>query len=447
MRHLLWIGGIVIGVGLLYPLNADEPAPTENAGAKPPKLIAVEEEGKEEAEPKARDVEPPGKTAAGKTGVVIPDPHTLYRRSLTNAAMRGARWLVNSQRADGLFVYGWNPSLNKPVAEDHYLRQAGTAAALARAAAYTRDNQITLTARQALLVLLANCTADDADNDIRKPTVSPAEANPVGLAGLLLLAIAELPEPSDALLDQGERLARFLKSKQQEDGSFDLGTGADAETGIDYYPGEALYGLVRSYSRRPEKWKLEVLAKAFDIYHRRFKEKPSMAFVPWQTGAYAEAFFITNESRYRDFVFEMNDWLINYQYVGQNAALETWEGGFGGYEAGHAVRIPPGATTGSFAEGLVDAYRVAELTKDTRRLADYTLSLRLAFRFLFSLQYSPQSHPHFEPWFAKKINGAFFASVDDGLIRIDFTQHAISAMFHYATHVTQAPKFENPAAN
>ena len=71
----------------------------------------------------------------------------------------------------------------------------------------------------------------------------------------------ELPSPGEDLLQQSEQLCAFIGRQQRPDGSLsyldvDLarqsGTPGVAEDpdGINYYPGEALYGLMRSQQRR-----------------------------------------------------------------------------------------------------------------------------------------------------------------------------------------------------
>lgn len=427
IRNRVAIG--LVGVGLLGTTVAAEEA------SSPPIQAAAQT---------------PSENAAA--AVTLPDQYTLYRREVAQSAHRGARWLLSSQKPDGLFVYGWNPALNRPLPDNNLLRQAGSAAALARAGTVFHDNEITLAARQAILVLLTTYTEPDEKNpEMRRCILAPADNHPVGFNALLLLAISELNDPSDALLEQGDALARYLVSRQKSDGSIDLNCSLadDATTfddaGIDYYPGEALYALMRSHTRRPAPWKLEAVTKAFAFYRGHWKEKPSMAFVPWQTAAYTEAYLLTQDARFAEFVFEMNDWLATLQYVDPHSADPTWIGGFGSFDQSRPLRTPPGATTGSCAEALVDAYRVAELVKDTRRTHAYRMALDLANQFLMANQYSVTGYPHFEAWFSRKLNGAFYGSVEDGTVRIDFTQHAVCAMTHYLTHVTVATPSDAPA--
>lgn len=367
----------------------------------------------------------------------------LENRAIHSAATRGARWLESTQRPDGLFVYGWIPSLNQPIQEDNQLRQAGAAAALARAAAVTRDESMMTAARQAIIVLLATYTEPDPDRpDEIRPTIRTIEQHPLGFAALTLLAISELPNPGETLVRQSHLLANYIATRQLADGTFSLKTGAlieeaDSNFGIDYYPGEALYALMRSYPNASEQWKLEAVAKAYKPYRKHWAEDPNAAFVPWQTGAYAEAFLLTKEKAYAQFVFEMNDWLVRLQYDDPKAVREEWLGGFGSFQYGRILRTTPGVTTASYLEALVDAYRVAELLEDETRMSAYRHAARSAIRFLTANQYTMRRMSHFQPQFAHKLNGAFHASVDDGVVRIDFAQHAVSGMFHYLTHVAE----------
>lgn len=391
---------------------------------------------------------PPAEPAVALQGARAATPADAEHLAIYSAAKRGAKWLASAQRPDGLFVYGWNPALNRPLADDNILRQAGAAAALARAAANTHSEEFGLAARQVIAVLLAGYTEPDPDHpEVLRPTVNTADQHPMGFAALLLLAISELPAPGDTLVAQGEGLARYIVSRQAGDGSFDLRTGGLGEEGfvdesaIDYYPGEALYALMRSFSRGDGEWKLEAAKKALPFYLRHWKEDPSASFVPWQSGAFAEAFLLTRERSYAEFVFEMNDWLLHLQYTGSDSVRDEWIGGFASHQYGRVLRTTPGATTGSYLEALVDACRVAKLMEDQERAIAYRSAARSAIRFLMNNQYAMSEMGHYQSWFAKKLAGAFHGGVDDGIVRIDYTQHAINGIFHYLSHVVE---YENP---
>lgn len=362
------------------------------------------------------------------------------------SAKRGAQWLKSAQRPDGLFVYGWQPALNKPLPGENHLRQAGAAAALARAASASGDPELALSARQAILLLLSSFTEPDPDQpDARRPTLPPAEANPVGFTALLLWAITELPSPNPSLVEQGEKLAKFLASRQRADGSINVSSGFDPHAedsveDVDFYPGEALYSIARSHLMQPQPWKLDVLNKAFPFYEARFAQHRSAPFIPWQSAAFAEGYLLTKNERWANFVFAMNDWLVTLQYVEAPTTPTEWLGGFAAWDGERLLRVPPGASTSSYSEALAEACRVARLKGDADRWRVYQQSLVRSISFLMSQQYTVSNTTHFERWFSKKLHGGFWASVDDGHLRIDFTQHAVCAMLQFLNGV----EFENP---
>src|SRR5262245_31920427 len=140
-------------------------------------------------------------------------------RQVHLCAQRGSEWLFRMNQPTGRFVPGWLPAVARPVEDDHFLRQAGAALALARAARHFQNEGYAARARQAVLTLLAETGADPSDPHARCTQLPSAVCNRLGAAGLLLAAIHELPAPADDLLTQGEQLARFIYRQQKPDGS------------------------------------------------------------------------------------------------------------------------------------------------------------------------------------------------------------------------------------
>src|SRR5713226_5703185 len=135
------------------------------------------------------------------------------------SASRGADWLARANRSDGRFVYGYLPALKTNLEGDHYLRQAGAAVALAREARFTGNERHAAVARQAILTLLLETSVDAQDNRLRHTTLPSTVVNRLASAGLLVLAINELPSPGEDLLQQSEQLCAFISRQQRADGS------------------------------------------------------------------------------------------------------------------------------------------------------------------------------------------------------------------------------------
>jgi hypothetical protein len=358
------------------------------------------------------------------------------------SAQRGADWLHRANRPDGRFVYGYLPALHKPLEGDHYLRQVGAAFALARASRYTGDERHAAVARQAVLTLLLDTVTDPQNPKVRHTTFPSPAVNRLAAAGLLVLAVNELPSPGEDLLEQSEQLCAFIGRQQQPDGSL---TYTDAPTdprasdedpdGINYYPGEALYGLMRSQAHRPAAWKTDLVRKALAYYRPWWREHKNMAFVPWHTAAYAEAYVLTREQPFADFVNEMSDWLCELQYTPLDPRHPLWAGGFMGWVDGKPAPVAPQVNSASYAEGLAEACRVARKTGDLARYQRYREALERSLQFLATLQYTEANTTHFADWYRPVLLGAFHASHQDSNLRIDYTQHAVCALVQYLTFV------------
>jgi hypothetical protein len=351
------------------------------------------------------------------------------------SGQRGADWLFRMNGVKGRFLYGYLPSVKAEMEGDHYLRQAGAAFALARAARFLGEERYAARATQAILTLLDETVVDPADAQCRYTALPSLVVNRLGAAGLLVLAINELPSPQPDLLDKSEQLCNYIRRQARPDGSLRCRDGDDKETdepdAVGEYPGTALYALMRSRQRRPADWKLEVVRKAAAYYRPRWQTHRSTAFVAWQTGAYAEAFVQTREPAFAEFVYEMNDWLCGLQYDHLDPRRLGWLGGFMGWADGRAVESAPDIGSAVGAEALAEACRAARAGADVARHQRYTEALERGLQFVVRLQYTDANAQHFADWYRPRLVGAFHASYQDGNLRIDYVQHALSALVTY----------------
>jgi hypothetical protein len=342
--------------------------------------------------------------------------------------------LFRANQPTGEFLYGWLPALNKPMEGNQFLRQAGAAVALARAAKFFHNDGYAARARQSVLWLLEQTGPSPTDPQARCTTLPSGQVNRLGAAGLLLLAIHELPNPAPNLLDQGEQLARYIYRRMAPDGSLTYADGpddADPE-GVSYYPGEALYGLMRSQQLRPAPWKLAFAQKALTYYRAYWKGHHHPAFVPWQSAAFGEAYRHTKDAGCAEFVFEMNDWLAALQYDQSNCRTPQWYGGFQNFADGKPLATAPQVGCAAYAESLVEAGRVARQMPDAPRYERYRSAAEGCLQFLTTLQYTEATTQHFTPAYRQRmLLGGFFASSTDGNLRVDYTQHAVCAMVQY----------------
>ncbi len=387
--------------------------------------------------PSAPPVSPPGTLVAAPRPQAI-DPNRLEGapRQFFLGAQRGAEWLSRMNGVNGLFLNGWIPSLNAPLEGDHFLRHAGAAFALARAARLTGEERYCACATRALLTLLDQADAVDTATQVRHTRLPSMVLNRLGSAALLVLAINELPEPKPDLLEKSEQLCNYIRRQVRTDGSLACGDriadgrfGAEEPDDANLYPGAALYALTRSARLRPADWKLALVRNALAHYLPRWRKQKDLPSVTSQTAAYAEAYLLTHDRAYADAVFEMSDWLTGLQYdIYNNNRHPEWVGGFRGWAEGRAVETAPTAQSAECGEALALACRVARQTGDDKRLAGYGDSLLACLQFLTFLQYAEANTTQFVPGYRDRLIGAFHASTQDGTLRIDHTQHAVSAM-------------------
>ena len=108
------------------------------------------------------------------------------------SAERAMEWLKRTNRADGRFVYGFQPALRVQIDGDNFASQAGATFALARSARYYQDRAGTAKASQAALALLLETMLDADDQTLRYLAAPPMAVDRLSAHGLLISAIHEL---------------------------------------------------------------------------------------------------------------------------------------------------------------------------------------------------------------------------------------------------------------
>lgn len=389
-----------------------------------------------------------------QTSRVVPAPPTLQKpRDLAKipdgaqpiyfCAERATDWLRLANRADGRFKYGLQPALKTNLDGDNYLSQVGAGFALARAGRYFCDERITAVARQSLLTLLLETMPDPDDKSCRCSAAPPLAISRLHANGTLVLAIHELANPGTDLLDKADELCNYIRKQQRPDGSLLVTIGPNlvrghSPDGEAENAGWAMHGLIRSCKRRPADWKLDIVRKARGYYHDSWQTNRSIACVASQTPAYAEAYLLTKEKEFADTVFAMNDWLVGLQYRDEFESTRAhWAGGFPRSQNNKVESTTPDISSARAAVSLAEACRVAKHAGDLPRLQRYERALLNNVQFLMKLQYTSYNTDHFTPTFRPNIIGAFFASHQDGNIRIDYTQHALTAMVQYLDAVIE----------
>ena len=351
---------------------------------------------------------------------------------------RGMEWLQRANQPDGKFLAGFLPALATKAEGDAFVPQTEAALALLRAARFQRDDRAMALGKQALLRLLQDTTTDAAQPAIRFTAAPEPFVNRLAACGGLLRAIHELPNPPEDLRAQARQLASYLNSQVQADGSFALATD---DAAFKLYlmqtcTGPALAGLAVHEARMPGTPKSDRAVRATAFYAAIWRQAKTPVMIPDHTAASAEAYLATNDPRFAQVVFEMNDWLLTQQYS-PDPRHPLWSGGFIPWQDGKATNLPPESSSAAFACSLIDACRVAKKAGDAQRLARYRQSLEQTLAFLMTLQYTDARVQHYAEWFRPWIVGGFFNAHQDGNLRLSNTALATAAMVGYLKHVAE----------
>ena len=394
-------------------------------------------------------------------------PKDAFGARVHLAAMCGASWLVRNQRPTGRYLYRRFTAVNRIDEQDNYLRQAGCAYAVARAGRYSGDDRYTLSAKIAIRALLGVTQWDRGRRVLsavpatlidRTGQVVPGHVlgpgNRFGGSALLLLAMSELDDPSE-FANEMVGLSRFLEGRQDPLGWFRVGDRPGSRGRQSLYPGEALLALVRAYKHTKRDRSLQAVMQSLRWYRQYWNDPKHQRteFYAWQCSAISEAYLVTRDPGCVEFVKTLTDWMLRLQYRAdtklQNKPVSrSWVGGFGRYVPQHTFggRVIPGRAvptiprnnTGSYAEGLADACRLAKAAGDGTTLRRYQQALVQALTFLMGLQYTADTSRHFAAQYMPLVYGGVHESVVAGNLRCDYTQHAACAWLQYLMHLHQA---------
>jgi len=427
-RRIVRAAGLVVlgGIGWLAATltrGQDSGAPV----VAPPRPPVV-------SKPPAPLAPPPVTPQTVRPSVDLDKMDEVSRQAYLNAR-RAAEWLQRMNTVKGRFLPGWIPDLKAPLTGDHPLRQAGAAFALARAAAYFKDDNQALCATHAALTLLEDTMPGDKP-DLRHPVLPARVVNRLAYSALTVLVVCELPSPARDLVEKSGQLCNYLRQQQKEDGSFalvDSGEAPALDASNAVYPALALYALLRSQRLAPAEWKLQAARKALPYYRRLARQ--SLESACWFATAWAEAFMLTKEKDFAEAALEINDWICTLQYERIDAGRPRWFGGFMGWRDGKTSDGDPSITSADCLRSLAEGCRVTRVRGDVQRHDRYVDTLKRGLQFLSTLQYAEADVQHFAEWYRPTLVGGFHPSHQDGHLRIDYAQQGLTALLAYLTSV------------
>lgn len=234
-------------------------------------------------------------------------------------------------------------------------------------------------------------------------------------SAFMLLALLDAAEVRISGHDEkAVQVAQGISSQQRRDGSYRVFFDVRADEGLEFYPGEAMLGLMKAYQVFRDERHLASVEYGFAYYQHRFPVNGLAShlrvfYANWQS-QYAALLHGTTHSeslrgQVRDYIFQLHDRIISdgfYERVG---------------------RFPEDQATVEVAcglEGLNDAYAIAGREKDSARSDSYARCIRIALDWLLRAQRLEDC--------TERERGGFGHSLTDRTQRIDVTGHAVSGL-------------------
>jgi len=334
-------------------------------------------------------------------------------------------WMLAHTTKNGHLTYKYWPSRGEESDADNTIRRFMATIALIRAARRSGRKDVLEAADRNLRFNLDRFYVDlgevggiEWDGSIK-----------LGAVALAALAILEHPRRERY---EGTRLklSACVDQLWRQDGSFQtflIPEGRDDNQ--NFYPGEALLYWARLHSETHDPGLLERIMMSYRYYRDWHLANRNPAFVPWHTQAYTAAFEQTGDVELRDWVFQMNDWLLAMQQWGPPLAPDLW-GRF--HDPKNPQYGPPHASsTGVYIEGLADALKLARDCGDEVRTAAYERAIWRAVRALRQLQFVDEIDTFYVSK-KEKVLGGLRTETYDNEIRVDNVQHGFMGLMKFS---------------
>lgn len=320
----------------------------------------------------------------------------------------------------GEFLYLYDPNRNRVEEDNNMIRQLMASRLLAEMA--TERPELLPMHRANLEHIFANWYREDNGHGY----IFFNRDSKLGANAMALRTLAYSPDFA-RYTAQAQRLADGILSLRREEGGLnpmyrERWEPDDPAILEAFYSGEALLALLeyaeRSGNRRYAEAAMAIQDFYLDVYVAQIGENFMPYYVPWHTLSLHLLYRLTNEPRYAQAAFIMNDELLKMQQ-GDEQPGRFYAPGY------RRFGLPHSASQAVYAESLVYALELAHLLGDRERVIRYREGMEAGLKFLIALQYGPEDVPPGAE--AQRVVGGFRTSIADGRIRVDSIQHALDA--------------------
>ncbi len=355
----------------------------------------------------------------------------VTKETLRAAALAAGSYLARAVRPDGSYRYETDAATGADTPEYNWPRHAGATWYLSDVAAYSKDPWLTSAALRAGGHLVSHALVDCGTHRC----IAGNDRADLGSSALALLAFVELYETGRApgLAGPIADLSAFLRSMQRPDGEFmhlyDRRAKAPIDVQLLYYTGEATLALARAERVTRDGKNLEAARRAL----ASLVDMPAW-YVGWRYffGAEHWTCHAMNELWDRAPNPKALRFCLAWQESVRNLAIEDWDAGpelDGATSAGPLV-LPALVGSSSRMEAAVSTLEAARKAGvSARESAALEAGIRQTLAFMMRFQFTPG--PDYLMPAPAVMFGGFPSTPVDLKVRIDFPQHAGTALLHY----------------
>ncbi|HEC65933.1 MAG TPA: hypothetical protein ENI23_11625 [bacterium] len=314
----------------------------------------------------------------------------------------GGEWFLNNQDENFLH-YTYNPITQEHSTDHHPLREMASMWVIGELGIFLEDERYSDLTRRGFDYFEAYFSYDE-ENDFYFVQI-PGEEPILGNSAFIILSLLQIEHPKkDFYL---EKFANGIMFLQRDNGSLGTKFYSEEDGSEDYYPGEALFAIMYLYEYDQNEEYLETATKAFPYYSDYWRGNNNTAFVPWQSRAYEKLYKVTKEEQLAEFVFEMNDYMLEQH--NPNGVCSDFD-------------FSKGSVTGVYAEGVNRAYSLSKSFDDSSRRKCYKNFIVEGMDAIIDLQVRNISKYELEAL------GGISQSTDNLTMRVDRNQHVVMAL-------------------
>jgi hypothetical protein len=361
---------------------------------------------------------PPARASLLYRGSQLVQPSAISQAEAERTAEDMSTWMRRQVNGKGRMVYKYWPSRGRESDGDNTIRQWMATVCLNRIARRTGTAADREIADRNLAHNLATYYRDENGVGV------VLEADKVKLGSIALAALAIHENPGAARFSTPfARLRAGIDLLWQPDGSFrTFLRPAERNDNQNFYPGETLLLWASLLDVAPDAALSERFLKSFAYYRDFFEANANPAFVPWHTQAYCLALRKLDNREMVDFVFRMNDWLLEMQQW-DAAPYPDLKGRFHNPERPE-FGPPHASSTGVYLEGLIDAFVLARRLGETERAERYRTAIVRGLRSLRQLQFRSDDDMYYISK-RERVFGGVRTETYENTIRCDNVQHGL----------------------